>query len=124
MAILLWSQLRDLLRAWWRVDRIRVSPREGRLLRLAPPCYLEQGGELWLVESRAVGAGTTGSYVSYRCSTEGRQAVLTVTPARPGREQVQWIVNGACQTLSADEFDVYGAGLPAEVRAGDPGVEF
>lgn len=119
----LWSQLRDLFRAWWRVDRIRVSPREGRLLRLAPPCYLERDGEFWLVESRAVGTGTTGSYVTYRCSAEGRQAVLTVTPASAGREQVQWFANGACQAVSADEFEVYGSGSPAAVRAGRPGVE-
>ncbi len=119
----LWSQLRNLFRAWWRVDRIRISPREGRLVQLASPCYLEHGGEFWLVESRAVGTSSTGSYVTYRCSAEGRHAVLTVTPARTGREQVLWIVNGERLAVSADDFEVYWAGSPPGVRAGLPGVE-
>lgn len=123
MAAGLWSSLRDLFRAWWRVDRIRISPREGRLLRLTPPCLLEYDREIWLVESRAVGTGTTGSYVSYRCSGEGRHALLTVTPASAGREQALWIANGACQAVSADEFEVYEAGSAEGVRAGLPGAE-
>lgn len=110
MAQALWSQLRELLRAWWRVDRIRVSPREGRLLRLVPPCYLEYGGDLWLVESRAVGTGAAGGYVTYRCSLEGQQGELTVLPAAAGREQVRWMVDQQFVDVAADEFGVYGAG--------------
>ncbi|WLD11736.1 hypothetical protein [Planctellipticum variicoloris] len=120
----LWSQLRDLFRTWWRVDRIRISPREGRLLQLAPPCYLEYGGEFWLVDSRAVGTSSTGSYITYRCSTQGSQAELTVTPARTGWEQVLWIVNGERLAVSADDFEVYRAGSPPGARTGFPGVEF
>lgn len=112
MAHSFWSQLRELLSAWWRVDQIRVSPREGRLLRLAPPCYLEHGGDLWLVESRVVGVGPAGVSVTYRCTSEERQGVLTVLPAAAGREQVRWVVDQQSVEAAADQFAVYGAGSP------------
>lgn len=105
------SQLCELIRAWWRVDLIRTSPREGSLLRLSAGCILEIAGEFWVVESRTVGTGPAGNYLTYRCSSAGRLAVLTVSPAGSGREQVHWEVEHRTVPAAAEDFAVFGSTL-------------
>ena len=42
---LLFCAIADLVVSWWRTDRIRVSPCEGRLLRLTPGSIVFVAGE-------------------------------------------------------------------------------
>ena len=74
---------------WWRQDGIRVSPNEGRLLRLSVPCIVEFERELFEVTRRVVGRRAAGEFVTY----QGR-AVAGDTEfefeCRPGSRNVCW----------------------------------
>ena len=75
--------LRDLFklfRSWWQVDRVRISPTEGRLLRLIPPCIICVNGRPVEVLRRSVSRKTAEVIVQYDCLCEGRLAQLFVTP--------------------------------------------
>ena len=66
-----------LVRAWWRVDRIRISPREGRLLGLEPGAVLQIGETRAVVVRRRPLPGHRGSAaVVYECQTRTGTAVL------------------------------------------------
>ena len=67
-----------LVRSWWVVDRIRVSPREGRLLRLGCGTLLRIRDEWFEIESRTVTAGPGTLWVTYECTTPGRRTRLRV----------------------------------------------
>ncbi len=99
----------NLLRYWWQVDRIRVSPREGQLLRLRPPCLIKVCSQLVEVRQRSVGQTRQGSYVVYHCGSEHGPCELRITPVgdRYG-PRVRWIANSGEQELSVDEIQVYG----------------
>lgn len=71
-------------------DRIRVSPSEGRLLRLSPPCVLTIGSETVQIVSRTVSATTDGPSVQYECETDYGVARLTVKLTEAMRTQVDW----------------------------------
>ena len=105
----LWAALGDLLRAWWRVDRIRVSSSSGRLLRIFPPCLISIGDQTIEVVSRRVSLAPAGAGVCYECRTPNGPAELCVTPAwGDGRASVLWCDAGGVQTLLADEVQVWG----------------
>lgn len=104
--------LPQLIWSWWRRDKIRVSPAEGRLLRLQPPCYLRLLGET--VEVRARRPLPGGGGVSYECV--GTEAIgvgeLRVRISARGLRhppEVDWLASGAVEPcpLAADEVDVF-----------------
>ncbi len=99
----------NLLRHWWQVDRIRVSPREGQLLRLRPPCLLEVCSQPVEVRQRSVGQTQRGPYVVYHCVGEQGPCELWITPvgARYG-PRLRWIASGGERELSVDDVQVYG----------------
>lgn len=105
----LWNACWNLIRSWWRVDAIRVSPSEGLLLRLSPADMFEWSRMLWQIESRSVGTGATGPFVSYRCRSEERSAVLIVTPTLSGEERVRWLLDGCPTNATSRDFQVWSA---------------
>jgi len=81
-----------LVRDWWNVDRIRISPRDGRLMRLRPPCIIRVSGQIVEVLRRAVGETSAGPYVTYECHNGDRPCLIRVTPVGPiHRPTVVWI---------------------------------
>jgi hypothetical protein len=66
-----------LLHWWWRVDRIRTPPGDGRLLRLAPADFVRIVGESAEVRSREVIEGDAPAIV-YRCETATATVELVV----------------------------------------------
>ena len=60
-------QLAGLLHLWWRGDRIRVGPDQGRLLRLRPPCHLLISGRPLEVIGREVRHRDAGVSLVYSC---------------------------------------------------------
>src|SRR5688572_8054988 len=46
--------IRNLIDSWWRVDRIRASPREGRLLRIEPGTIVTINGEMLEITERII----------------------------------------------------------------------
>jgi hypothetical protein len=60
-------QVAGLLHLWWRGDRIRVAPDQGRLLGLRPPCHLIISGRPVEVIGRQVRHETGRATVVYSC---------------------------------------------------------
>jgi len=105
--------LRDLyklLRSWWQVDRVRISPAEGRLLRLIPPCIISVNGRSVEVLRRSVDRKTSEPIVQYDGLCEGRTVQLIVTPRGKGRTtSVVWFENGRARELCEFEVETYGS---------------
>ena len=70
----------ELLSSWWRVDRIRVAPSEGELLRLEPPAIVTVDGEDVEIVSRSV-EGATVRYRGVRSCGTTLSLTVTLDPA-------------------------------------------
>ena len=82
----------DCLRAWWRVDRIRASPRDGSLLRLSPPCLVVIGGQSFEIAHRIVGQDVAGPFVDYDLRGEDGSARLLVRlTIETSQSVIRWI---------------------------------
>ena len=68
----------NLLRGWWRADRIRVSPNAGRLLRLGTGALLTIEGQAVEVLGRRLRRRPTGAIIAYDCLTPSGTARLFV----------------------------------------------
>lgn len=98
-----------LLRAWWRLDGVRVSVREGRLLRLEPSCLLLISGRLVQVRDRSLRADAVGVWVVYRCEGETGSGDLWARPGcSPLRPLLRWHERGCVQELSSEQIEVIG----------------
>ncbi len=65
------ANLVRLLPAWWQADRVRASPREGRLLRIMPPCIVRISGTARRAHAGST-AGSPGVSASRRVDAAGR----------------------------------------------------
>ena len=93
---------------WWRVDRVRVSPHDGELLRLRVPCLLRVGTELVEVERRSVGQSNNGPYIIYHCVGERGPCQLWVTPiGRTHRPTLRWVQDCKASELSEAQVEVF-----------------
>jgi hypothetical protein len=99
----------DLLRSWWQVDRIRVSPSAGRLLRLQPGNIVGIADRDIEVVSRCVSQSPSGSSICYQCRSADGSAQLCVTPVVFGvGERITWTEKDLERSLTADEVEVWG----------------
>lgn len=89
-------------------DRIRVSPSEGRLLRLAPPCVLTIGSETVRIVSRTVSETVDGPMIRYECETGYGPGELTVRLANDLRSDVRWQNEKSCQAIAEQDVVVFG----------------
>jgi hypothetical protein len=88
----LMHSIAELLRAWWRVDRIRAAPSDGRLLRLQPPCFVTIDGGPFEIARRVVGQDAGGPFVVYECHATGGSAQLIVRlVAESQQTSIRWI---------------------------------
>lgn len=96
--------------SWWRVDRLRISPREGRLLRISPPAILRIGSRLLEVVSRNVGENAAGPFVAYECRCGEEVSELWVAPvSHCHTTAIRWQHAGRDEWLDADEVELYPA---------------
>jgi hypothetical protein len=98
--------LADALRVWWQQDRIRISPNEGRLLRLQIPCILTVNGNLVELTGRTVFRSSTGNYVVYRgvVTGPGFPCELAVWPEK---NLVRWTDRGGTRSLDPGDVEVF-----------------
>ncbi len=97
-----------MIQNWWRNDRVRVLPGEGRLLRLRPPCWLGLGGRIVEVVRRSVGHTPEGPYISYLCLTPDGAGELRVRPAPPNRcSTVRWLEGDGELMLQETDVEVW-----------------
>ncbi len=99
------SHLAAAFRAWWGQDRVRVSPREGRLLRLRPPCIVTVDDEIVELTHRGVGRSRGDLYVTYTgVDVDGQTCELVVVPSQPN---VTWRVGEQLRVVSEDDVQVF-----------------
>lgn len=106
---------RDGLRRWAIGDRVRASPREGRLLRVAVGACVRIGDTAAEVRARVVHDGPADAWtdggaaaVTYVC--RGSAGDLRLTACRRPDGQVElWLAGaGGPARLGEDEVEVYG----------------
>ena len=100
------AHILDVLHAWWNQDRIRISPREGRLLTLQAPCIVEIHGDLVELTDRIVGQSSGGPDVVYRGKVVNNGATVELC-VQPGDADVRWTKKGVTTMLAEHEFIVY-----------------
>jgi hypothetical protein len=102
------SDLWRRVHSWWRRDRVRASPREGRLLGLAPPCLLLVAGQPAEVVRRTATRLPSGGVVRYDCLTRAGPALLEVRlSAAHAACQVTWRQGRRARGLAEDEVEVF-----------------
>ena len=98
----------DLLRSWWRVDRIRASPCEGRLLRLHPPCFIAIDGQTVEIARRVIGQDADGPFVIYDCrAMTGPAKLLVRLLTEPSQTLIRWIGPDGERPLNEHEVSVF-----------------
>lgn len=107
-----------LLRSWWQVDRIRASPREGRLLRLRPPCILVIDGRVVEVVARTLAHDDDCVTVSYDCRQGQDVGCLTIRLAGGLTSNVVWTAAGVERRLPADDVEVFAPSPAPPVAVG------
>jgi hypothetical protein len=99
------TALARLLHWWWRSDRIRAPPSEGRLLRLVPPCFLRIAGEPVEVVSRDVTFAGDRQLIMHRCQSEAGEFELAVR-LKDGGPEVCMRRGGRDRLLAAEDVEV------------------
>lgn len=96
-----------LIRSWWCVDRIRLPPQAGRLLRLQPPCYLLIAGRPVEIAARTLGQSGGGRTVTYECRTADGVGRLTVRIVGDSASAAVWALGDVERPIDAEEIEVY-----------------
>ena len=106
-----------LFRLWWTSDRIRVSAREGRLLRLAPGGFVRVAGEPAQVVSRQIARCADGPFVAYCCESASGALELSVRLAST-RTIVRLRQHGRERQIAETEVEVIpSAGVACSRRS-------
>ncbi|MEX0702523.1 MAG: hypothetical protein WD069_10555 [Planctomycetales bacterium] len=101
----LFRELRRLFHAWWCVDRIRISPREGRLLVLRPGDMVSVKARTAEIRTRREQPDAVRPRVTYDCRTVDGSARLTIAASNTGEAvSIEWSEGSA--TISLDQADV------------------
>lgn len=112
------ADVRHLIEAWWKIDRIRASPREGRLLRIEPPCVVIVDERPAEVVARTLGrsAGEGGPiHVDYECrSAQGACRLRLTVTACGAIGAIFWTAEGAERMVTENEVEVFQAFSPGE----------
>lgn len=97
---------------WWTGDRIRVSPVEGRLLRVQPGDILSVAGIDVEVIDRMVIAEHTLCLI---CRTQRGTAELYVPVlSKAGPQEIVWVKSGGERTLTSANIEVWPRGRGSE----------
>ncbi|MCB1807126.1 MAG: hypothetical protein KDK04_13000 [Candidatus Competibacteraceae bacterium] len=95
--------LASLARNWWQVDQVRISPSEGRLLNLQPPCYLRIGAQTVEIIQRRPAEQRLG--VIYDCADDSQLQVNLISLNRA--LDVCWIRQDQTIELAAADVEVF-----------------
>jgi hypothetical protein len=120
------TDMARLIQSWWKLDRVRISPREGRLLRLKPPCVVVVEDRPAEVLARTLArtstgasattiAGEEGSFtdtssieVVYDCRSVAGSCRLRLAIAPGGTlEAVYWTSDGRERRIDEESVEVY-----------------
>lgn len=96
----------DFLRDWWSKDRVRASPREGRLLRVSPRSVLYIEGTRYEVAERNPVETSRGTVVRYKCNGLDDHVELWVTTGCV--PSVVLVKDDAERELTVGDVEVWG----------------
>ena len=97
-----------LVSKWWMNDRIRVSPREGQLLRIEPGDVVLIGEVQMEVVTCSIFEKAAGSTLCLSCRTQTGSAELQFDIATPGKaSSILWKNTDGCRLLSPRDFEVW-----------------
>ncbi len=104
-----WTALCHLICGFWKVDRIRVSPREGLLLRLSNQSIVVIDQKPLQIKTRKVIAAGESVCVEYGCDGEDGPSLLRVIQSGLDLQpEVQWETGNGCNRYRPDQLEVYG----------------
>lgn len=119
------NDMARLVASWWRIDRVRISPREGRLLRLQPPCVvvvedrpaevlartlanLPHGASATTVADDRLFADNGLLEVLYECRSVAGDCRLRLTIAPGGAlDGIFWTADGRERRITEECVEVY-----------------
>jgi len=120
------NDIARLIGSWWKIDRVRISPREGRLLRLKPPCVVVVEDRPAEVLARTLARASTGTStatiagaaasiaehesisVVYDCRSVAGSCRLRLAVAPGGAlEAVYWTTDGCERRITEESVEVY-----------------
>jgi len=108
MVMKLYDDLHRLILSWWKSDRIRASPRDGRLLRVQPGDLLTIGTIHVEILDRSTQDCPAGRSLQLNCQSESGSAVLSVT-ITDNQQQTKVVLNesGCRRQFDIDEIQIW-----------------
>lgn len=97
------SAIWQLIQEWWRADRIRASPREGRWLRLQVGDGFRFAGQWWEITARHAPDASPRPVLRYECRSGERFACLVFELNEA--DSFHWQSAGSSQVCSLDQLD-------------------
>ena len=98
-----------LIADWWCADRVRISPREGELLRLQSVCLVTIAGRPVEVLARQEVQSDRSHGVRYECRTEDGRAHLHVRfSENASRLEIGWSTAGRIEALLEHQIEIFG----------------
>ncbi len=94
MPFKLFSPLKQLIRSWYAVDRIRIAPTTGRLLQLSAGDSILLKNELYTVLRHKIVNNDGGNRIVFQLASSEGEAVLAVPLDEAKRGEGRLIVNG------------------------------
>ena len=103
-----WQDFSEKFRTWWICDRIRVSPREGQLLRIQVGDLLTiRGSDFEVIEQSIVLSGAD-QLLQLTCRTESGFAMLVIEIRQDLSHKTATLNQfGIQQTIDADEVQIW-----------------
>ncbi|MCP4788102.1 MAG: hypothetical protein GY903_18420 [Fuerstiella sp.] len=108
----------QLMRSWYAVDRVRVSPTAGRLLSLRVDDRILIRETIFTVVNRQTIASRDGIRLTYQLTSDDGNAELSVEPDSAGTNYVSELTTDNC-TTTIYEDDIIELGRSVET-AGNP----
>ncbi len=103
-----WIALCNLICNFWKVDRIRISPNEGLLLRLSNKTIVVIKQQPLQIKKRNIIESGEQIHVEYICEGKDGLSRLNVTQNDSSPQlQVEWETRKGVFTCLADQIDVY-----------------
>ena len=99
------ADLADLFRLWWRKDRVRTSPSEGRLLGLAAGSIVDIQGLRVVVNGRHFVDTPQGAVVRYTC--EGPAAACELWISLRPVPAILLVTGGEERELDSEDIEVW-----------------
>ena len=99
-------ELFRILRVWLNNDRIRVSPREAKLLRLTPGACIRIGDAAYTVEYRTA-CNNGGATVVYHCRGIDAEMDLVATIADDGSIQATMTTDNRMKAIAGEDVECF-----------------